>query len=274
MMEPFTYTLESLKNENSEFIYVGNHEMLESDVELVNACVAKSCKDLEEKSPKVGDSVNYTSQDGTFYKAAHIDGIENDIAVICLEPFIPFVFYNDGKLEFYRCSGGPFVQVPLKDLNRKGTTLKKFRVFSEHTFTKAHSAIEFNGYATEWVYREPNPFFGDFSTELYDRITFMRVGKNEWNIRMSRPIDMPADNIPIMKWLEELHGTIFGNFQTDSFVTAFVYKVHDSLIPLKMWNQLDLPVTYRKVNGSTPVPVMLEANDNTKTIMVYRYKNC
>lgn len=274
MMEPFTYTLESLKSQNAEFIGIGNHELLDSDVELVNACVAKTCEGLELKVPKVGDSVNYTSRDGTFYKAAHIDSIDKDVAVVCLVPFIPFVFLNDGKLDFARCSGGPFIRVPLKNLTRTGTTLKKLQVFSEHTFTKAHSAIEFAGYATEWVYKEPNPLFGDFSTELYDRITFMRVNGNEWQIRMTRNIDMPADDIPITKWLEELHGTVFGNFETDSLVTAFVYKVHNSLIPLSFWNRLELPVSYRKGNGGATVPVMLEANDKTKTIMVYRYKNC
>lgn len=273
-MKSFAYTLESLKHQNSEFLYIGNHEMLECDVELVNACVAETCKGLEEKLPKVGDSVNYTCQDGTFYRAAHIDSIKDDVAVICLEPFVPFVFFDDDdKLGFDHCGGGPFVQVALKELTWKGTTLKKFKIFSEHTFAKAHSAIEFTGYATEWVYHEPNPLFGDFSTELYDRITFTRLDKDGWQIRPSRPIDLPADEISITKWLEELHGTVFGNFETDDLVTAFVYKVEDRLVSPYVWNMLDLRLSFRKINGATPVPVMLKADDETKTVTVYRYRN-
>lgn len=267
------YTIETLKLQNP--VFVSEHELLEEDVELVNSCVASSYTGLDAKTPKVGDSVRYTEKDGTFHKKACIADISGETATVCLNPFIPFVSNEGGKIEFFAFSGGPFIEVPLKDLVRNGTVTREMQVFSLHTFTKAHSALLFNGYVTEWTYKEPGLRYGEYTTEHYNRITIIRYGDGPVHIVQSDMAHVsylpPNGEISISEWIAEIKGVVFHDSELQT--TIFGYKEIDKLIPERAWDMLDLPISQRGVNGPRPVPVKLKYDDERKHVIVFRYKN-
>lgn len=267
------YNRKMLARFNPVYLSDYAHRIEKCDVRFTNKCIKAMFHGLGSTEPKVGDVIQYTEKDGTYYPAAHIDSIDNEqVATVCLSPFIPFISLDsDGKVSFSSVSGGPWVSVPLEKLKHIGTTDKICRFFGSSGVC-AHGAIDFKGYASCWEFQETGPF-ADFSTKLYSRTVFSRYKKNDkWYAAGPDPENIPAKIEDVPAWLAERKGKQFGDFLKDEVVTVFTYKEKAHLISLKEWQKLDLPQSTRRMNNSS-VYVKLAIDDETKTIDVYRYEN-
>lgn len=269
------YTKSRLEKINRAYLSVGSRQIEHSDVQFANRCIKMMYKGLEADYPKVGDFIQYTSWDGIYYPHAHIDNIENGVASVCLNAFIPFVTIRDDKIIFTSVSGGPWAQIPeetLKGLKKTGAESKWFRFFSDSGFC-SHVSIDFEGYANCWEYKEENLLFGEYSTKQYDR-TVLRKIDDKWHITESTNVSsIPEDFQELEQWVQEVRGVLFGNFDTDDTVTVFTYKEVPVMLTLKQWQMLELPQSMRRINGRSKVFVKLLVDDDTKTVKVCRYAN-
>lgn len=263
------YTMETLKEENAEFLLEPGHEIHQDDVVFVNHCINMMRNGTESELPKTGDIIQYTTRDGKFYRNAHIDSIHNGVARVCLAPYIPFITVRDTEIKMDSVSGGPWTTVPVSCLKKAGKSCKPFRYISPHILLGAHCAISFTGYATCWRYNEPNPMFGAYSTEQYNRILFTRT-KDGWYVSSDTSVDIP-DSDGFASRMHELKATTFGDFEKDTSVVVFVYKELNLLIPREQWMAMEFPMSTRRINGF--VPVKLQTDDKNKTVTVYRYCN-
>lgn len=266
------YTAERLEKINSRYLSVPTHKIRQSDVDTANKCIAIMYNRLGEQTPRVGDLVHYTRSDGNYYGYAHIDEIEGTNAIICLEPFTPFVDLNQDKINISHVSGGPFVSVPLNKLIADGNGTKLFQFFGS-SGAYANGAVQFEGYANYWEYTGDNYRFGEYSTKNYDKITFRRVNGVMRPVSATGNASILENEFLYKKWLDEMKAVTFGDFKTDDKVIVFTYKEVSKLVTKKFWDMLELPTSIRRMNASD-IPVKLDVNDRTKTVTVYRYTNC
>lgn len=268
------YNKAALARLNPVYLSDYAHRIETSDVQFANKCIKAMFNSLNSKTPKVGDVIEYTMQDGTYYHAAQIEGIvDGTTAVVCLVPFIPYVhFDSDGKLSFECGSGGPWVDVPLEKLKYIGTRDKTCRFWGSSGVC-AYGAIDFDGYATCWEFKEDGLLYGDFSTKFYDRIIFKRYdGDRRWYAYGPDPENLPTKSEDVPAWLAEHKGRQFGDFQKDDMVVVYAYKERNHLIDLKKWQSMKLPQSTRKINNSL-VYVKFAVDDEKKIIDVFRYAN-
>lgn len=266
------YTRKRLAKINAVYLTDYSHEIRKSDIQFANKCVRMMYNSCDSAAPKVGDIIQYTTQDGAYYPNAHIDRIENGMVSVCLQPFVPFVSIRDGKIDMDSVSGGPWVQIAEKSLKKSGTKNKWFRFFGSSGVC-AHGSIDFEGYATCWEYKEENPFFGEYSTKLYDRTIFRKGADGKWYVSDSTIFGLPHKE-DFEQWKRELKAVQFGDFDKDDMVTIFTYKEWNYLVPFKKWKGLSYPQSKRRINGSSCVCVKLSVDDTAKTVSVYRYANC
>lgn len=274
-MEYRVYTKARLEKINPAYLSVYSHQIQQSDVQFANRCVKIMHKGLDAEYPKVGDFIQYTTRDGVYYPHAHIDNIENGVASICLNAFVPFVAIKEGKIEYTSVSGGPWLQIPettLRTLKKTGAESKWFRFFGSSGFC-SHGAIDFEGYANCWEYKEPNPLFEEYSTKQYDRMVLRKI-EGKWYITESTNSNVRPENLTeLEQWGQEVKGVLFGSFDTDDTVTIFIYKEVPVMLTLEQWKSLSLPQSVRRINGRNHVFVKLLVDDNNKTVKVCRYTN-
>lgn len=265
------YTKERLERNNAVYLSEYSHRIEKSDIQFANRCVKMMYNALCFNRPKVGDIIQYTTQDGEYYPHAHIDRIENGMVSVCLNPFVPFIFIRDGEIEMESVSGGPWVQVPESALQKTGTESKWFCFFGSSGVC-AHGSIEFEGYANCWEFKEENPLFGEYSTKLYDRTIFRKGVDGKWFVSGSTIFGLP-DKADFEQWKRELKAVQFGDFGKDDTVTIFSYKEQHFLVPVSKWKRLSYPQSKRRINGRNYVCVKLHTDDNAKVVSVYRYAN-
>lgn len=266
------YTKARLEKVNAIYLSEYSHRIEQSDVQFANRCIKLMYENLSLNEPKVGDVVQYTTREGLYYPHAHIDNIENGVASVCLVPFTPFVFIRDNEIHMDSVSGGPWVQVPIPELVKSGVESKWFHFFGSAGMC-AHGAIDFEGYANCWEYKEDNPCFGEYSTKLYNRTVFRKI-EGKWYVTEATDPETLPEPQDYNQWFAETKGVQFGSFDKDSVVTVFTYKEVNLLVPLEYWKTLTLPQSTRRINGHNKVFVKLSVNDKNKTVAVYRYANC
>lgn len=267
-----TYTRNLLAKRNPVYLSDYAHEITLKDVNFANQCVRIMFERLSSTGPQIGDVIQYTAKDGTYYGNAHIDRIDNGIASICLIPFVPFIEKETANtLYFHSVSGGPWVSVPVDQLHYLGTANKDVCFFGSSGVC-AHGSITFTGYAKCWEFKEEGLLFGNFSTKEYHRVVLHKYGK-KWHLcECHDPEDFPQRTEDIPAWIKERHGIQFGDFQHGNAVTIFTYREIPHFIPQKKWMKLALPQGTRYMNHSN-VYVKLAVDHEKKTIDVYRYAN-
>lgn len=267
------YTKERLSKINPVYLSEYSHHIESADVKMANRCIKKMYASLDVAGPQVGDVVHYTTREGTYYPHAHIDDIHDGVVSVCLIPFDPFVQLENGEVYMHSVSGGPWVQIPQKEMRKCGVETKTFQFFGSSGVC-AHGAIQFEGYANCWEYKEDGLLFGEFSTKEYTRTVYRRID-GKWYIETTAPDNnTPHPNAKnFKKWMQELKGVQFGDFAKDDMVTIFTYKEVNQLVSPDFWQQLDLPISTRQINGSNHVDVKLDTNDRQKVVIVYRHTN-
>lgn len=267
------YTKKRLSQINAVYLSEYWHHIEKSDVQTANQCIKTMYTGLNSNEPQIGDIVHYTTREGTYYPHAHIDDIRDGVVSVCLNPFVPFVCLRDKKISFSSVSGGPWVQISKEKMRKCEVETKTFQFFGSSGVC-AHGAIQFEGYANCWEYKEDGLLFGEFSTKEYARTVYRKID-TQWYVETTDPDnDIPQPNgNAFKKWLQELRGVQFGDFEKDDMVTVFTYKEVNRLVRPDFWQQLDLPISTRRINGRNHVDVKLDTNDRQKMVVVYRYAN-
>ena len=267
------YTKQRLSRINTVYLSEYSHHIEIADVKMANRCIKKMYESLDAAGPQVGDVIHYTTREGTYYPHAHIDDIHDGIVSVCLAPFDPFVQLENGKIHMHSVSGGPWVEIPENEMKKSGVETKRFRFFGSAGVC-ANGAIQFEGYANCWEYKEADLLFGEYSTKEYTRTVYRKFGV-QWHCETTDPDNgthAPNTN-DFFKWMKELKGVQFGDFAKDDTVTIFTYKEVDPLVSFDFWKGLKLPLSTRRINGNTWVDVKLCTNDRQKLVVAYRYTN-
>lgn len=188
------YNTVELEKINPVYLSDYSHRIEQSDVQFTNQCIKMMYEGLSMDIPKVGDIIQYTTKQGVYYPHAHVDSIENGIASVCLVPFIPYIFIGkDNRIQMESVSGGPWEQIQISKLKKIGMETKLFRFFGSSGVC-AHGAIDFEGYANCWEYKEDDLLFGEYSTKRYNRTVFRKYD-NQWHITESSGLESVLENV-------------------------------------------------------------------------------
>ena len=160
------YTLDTLRVLNP--LYDHEHGLTQQDVEAVNAMKKYIESTRSADRPQCGDRVRYVSRHGDYAGSALIAYGRNDMLTVCIYPYDPFTSRtSDGVL----CSlgGGPFTSVLSAAFRYEGPRRGFFKIWG-HDGPCGNGSIRFEAEVAGWSYREPDPLYGDFTTEAWRRL--------------------------------------------------------------------------------------------------------
>lgn len=162
---------------------------MQSDVDKVNALVEaiETAHKMPHVAPLPGDTVHYTDKNGEYYGNAVILNLckqEDGKAELCYCPFVPDVSVDDGHIRV-NCSGGPFGHHEQEKFIYAGIGMRKFNIWGS-CGPEENGLVEFQAPVNVWSYSEPNPRFGDYTTQNWDKfyVSYMAEPKN------GSPIDL------------------------------------------------------------------------------------
>lgn len=240
------YTKETLTGINQRFCNT-HYKITDSDLEMVNNYVRLIESTRSTTEPKVGDRIRYTDKYGNYYERAHIDRIEDGVANICENPYVPFICKNTSR-DGISCStsGGAWANVPVDKLTYVGTEEKTFCDWG-HCHACADGAVDFKAEVSVWEYdchetphttKTHNRMFVSYSKEPKD-FGYKFIGDSiAWK-----------DKLEFQSWLETVHGEVSkGNWNNQIIVWYSKQKeIHCSP---KEYEALELPEDSFLMNGS------------------------
>ena len=270
------YTLESLSAINQD--YCGSHCMIQADVDNVNRMVEIIEKSREGIStPMIGDTIHFTERYGVYYDGAMLiddNKFGNGNAELCYNPYAPWVSEEHGQLRM-SVSGGPFGCHPPQDFAYAGDAVRRFAIWGS-CGPQANGRIDFDARVHLWVYREPNPLYGDFSTKDWalfyvDKIKNARGYEYKVTAPGGTHVHAFRNEKEYLAWLRTYRGVEFKGSWVHQLV-VFCYKRREKLLSKEEWDRLPLPTDTREMNCSN-VLVKVRYEDAAHMINEYRYEN-
>ena len=239
------YSIETLRELNVS--YDREHWLTQDDVDMANNYVQLIERTRSEITPQVGDRVVYVTEHGDYYGHALIDHMHRDEErlSVCERPYVPFVWKEDGSIRL-SVSGGAFHRVNPKDM--------KFLKWTEGAFKDwgscgacANGSVTFLARVPLWFYAEPNPRYGNYTTETYRKFYLnKRMDTEEGNLYQSFDIAF-RDETDFRQFLEDYEGTVFkGNWANQIVVWCFRHE--NRFITQDEWNKIDEPAVERRFN--------------------------
>lgn len=176
------YGIETLKTLN--VLYDREHWLTQEDVDMANRYVELIERTRSETTPQIGDRLIYLSRHGDYYGNALIDSMDEKkgLLSICEQPYVPFVWQSEDNIRL-SVSGGAFHHVKTDDLKFNGWTEGAFKDWG-HCGSCAHGSVTFTAKVPQWIYREPEPLYGDFTTETYRRFIFTKTRKRKTSTKV------------------------------------------------------------------------------------------
>lgn len=264
-----TYDKESLAAINARFL--GAHFSL-SDSDVIHA---NHLSELIESTrnanhPMPGDIVEFTTRQGGYYANAHIESIEENKLYICEQPYVPFMYEVNHKF-YFSTSGGAWTYIP-SNLKRIGSRPKCFTDWG-HCGPCADGAVDFFAEVNVWEYVEPNPFFGSYTTKDYCKqfISYDPKDSSPWGYHYHGDGQAYRTEKQYLAWLTTYYGVEFEGFWENQ-VVVFCYHENSVLISKEEWDELDLPMDTRMMNGSI-IDIKYRVDHDTHVITEYRYTN-
>ncbi len=159
------YTVETLKPLN--ILYDHEHWLTQQDVDMANGYVELIERTRSEKTPQIGDRLIYVDRYGKYYGNALIENNDEESGriSICEEPYIPFVWEQDANIRL-SVSGGAFHHIDPRQLKFVRWTEGAFKDWG-NCGACANGAVTFTAKVPLWSYSEPDPLYGDFTTETW-----------------------------------------------------------------------------------------------------------
>lgn len=258
------YSRETLLPMNT--LYDHEHRLTQEDVDAVNALVRHIERTRNPRVPQVGDRVRYTTRYGDFYGNALIEAVrEGGTLSICLCPYVPFVWRTADGIGC-SVSGGPFTTVMRQSLKPSGAVLGDFCDWG-HCGACGNGAVRFCAEVLLWEYREPEPLYGDSTTEKWRKISLYKDTENlHGDLYRGDCISFRTEE-EFRRFLSDYEGTVFAALDPKS-VIIWCYWDKQTAVSQEKWDALDAPVSERCIYNA-PQPVKLIKDHGRHTTVCY-----
>ena len=247
-------------------LYDHEHHLTQEDVDMANKLVRHIEHTRNPRIPQVGDQVRYTTRYGDFYDNALIEAVREDgMRSICLCPYVPFVWTTSDGIGC-AVSGGPFTAVMPQALKPSGAVQGDFCDWG-HCGACGNGAVRFCAEVPLWEYREPEPLYGDFSTEKWRKVSLHKEPeRRDGDLYRGDCISFRAEE-EFRQFLSDYEGTVFAAPDTKS-VIIWCYRDEQTAVSQEKWDALDAPVTERRIYNA-PQPVKLVKDHGRHTTVCY-----
>lgn len=262
------YTVETLKALNVSYDH--DHRLTQEDTDMVNAYVELIEGTRSETTPQVGDRLIYTDRHGSHYGNALIEKAqETGCVYICEEPYIPFLWEEDGNIRL-NVSGGAFHSVNPQEMKFVRWTEGAFKDWG-HCGACANGAVAFTARVPLWSYSEPEPLYGKFTTETYRRFYLHRKTDGDTgNLYQGDGIAF-RDETEFRQFLKDYEGTVFkGNWENQ--IVVWCFRREYVFLPSAEWARIDVPAEERRLNFH-PEQVKIVKDMEKHTTYFYRIQS-
>ena len=258
------YSRETLLPINT--LYDHEHHLTQEDVDMANKLVRHIEHTRNPRIPQVGDQVRYTTRYGDFYDNALIEAVREDgMRSICLCPYVPFVWTTSDGIGC-AVSGGPFTAVMPQALKPSGAVQGDFCDWG-HCGACGNGAVRFCAEVPLWEYREPEPLYGDFSTEKWRKVSLHKEPeRRDGDLYRGDCISFRAEE-EFRQFLSDYEGTVFAAPDTKS-VIIWCYRDEQTAVSQEEWNALEAPVSERRLYNA-PQPMKLVKDHGRHTTVCY-----
>lgn len=247
------YSRETLLPMNT--LYDHEHHLTQEDVDAANALVCHIERTRNPLVPQVGDRVRYTTRYGDFYGNALIEAVREDgMRSICLCSYVPFVWRTADGIGC-AVSGGPFTAVTPQELKPSGAVPGDFCAWG-HCGACGNGAVRFCAEVPLWEYREPEPLYGDFTTDKWRKISLYKDTENlHGDLYRGDCISFRTEE-EFRRFLSDYEGTVFAALDPKS-VIIWCYWDKQTAVSQEKWDALDAPLTERRIyNAFQPVKLV------------------
>ena len=167
-------------------------------------------------------------------------------------------------------SGGAFHAVNPKELKFLKWTDGSFKDWG-HCRACANGAVAFYAKVPMWFYSEPNPKYGNFTTETYRKFYFNKKEESEAG-NLYQGFDIAFRNeAELQQFVEDYEGTIFnGNWPTQ--IVLWCFRREYIFLPLPEWEKIESPAVERRLNFH-PEQVKIVKDMEQHITYLYRIKN-
>ena len=171
------YSIETLRERNVSYDH--QHWLTQEDVDMANSYVELIERTRSKITPQIGDRLVYVTEHGDYYGNALIDSrsAKEGYLSVCEQPYVPFVWEEDGNIRL-SVSGGAFHSVNPEELKFLKWTEGVFKDWG-HCGACANGSVSFLAKVLLWFYAEPNPRYGDFTTETYRKFYLHKREESE-----------------------------------------------------------------------------------------------
>lgn len=230
------------------------HRLNDEDVQMVNDHTHHIERTRSENYPQIGDRVIYVSKYGDYSGNALIEKFENGKCTLCLNPYIPFIWKSPLGIGCI-VSGGPFTSIPTTALRFAGWTDAHFKDWG-HCGSCANGAVIFKARVALWEYREPNPLYGDLTTETWRKLYITKILKPGSDYLYHGDGIAFKDETEFNQFVEDFEGKVFPGNLENHFVVWCYRDVLQNLSQAE-WDALDAPASRRRIyNEAQPVKVV------------------
>ncbi len=263
------YSVETLRGLNVSYDH--EHGLTQKDVDMANDYVELIERTRSEITPQVGDRLVYISRHGDYYGHALIEKEDKDSGriSICERPYVPFVWKKGENIRL-SVSGGAFHAMNPKDLKFLKWTDGAFCDWG-HCGSCGNGSVTFMAKVPLWFYAEPNPKYGNFTTETYRKFYFNKKEESEaGNLYQGFDIAF-RDEAELQQFVEDYEGTIFrGNWPTQ--IVLWCFRREYVFLPLSEWEKIESPAVERRLNFH-PEQVKIVKDMEQHITYLYRIKN-
>ena len=239
------YTKETLTEINFRFCNA-HYGITDSDLAMANDYVRLIEGTRSNKTPKAGDRIRYTNKYGDYYECAHIDYVEDGVANICEQPYVPFIWKNRNE-DGISCStsGGAWTNIPVEKLTYVGTEEKTFCDWG-HCHACADGSVEFDANVSVWEYNENEQ---PYSTKTHNKMyVYYRKEPDEYGYRFRGEGKAWRNKLEFQAWLETVKGEVFkGN--CENHILVWYWKQKEIHVSPEKYEALNLPEDVMLMNG-------------------------
>lgn len=236
--------------------YDREHTLTQQDADTVNEMLAL-IEATRADEPTTGDRIQFTDQHGDFYPNALIEKHSDGELVICESPMIPFVYQSEDGIKL-SVSGGGFVGAPSYGPTYVDKVHGHFKLWG-HKGSCGNGAVEFRAKVNLWMYAEPNPLYGHFSTKLWRKLHFNKSQHPACDgyLYKADHIMLP-DEESFQQFLNTYCGTVFPGWISGTYV-VWCYREEFVGISRSEWNSMTEEPIFRQ-DGCTIREVKVRRN--------------
>ena len=239
------YSIETLREWNVSYDH--EHWLTQEDVDMANSYVQLIERTRSEVTPQIGDRLIYVSRHGDYYGNALIDGADTEqgLLSVCEQPYVPFVWKEEDCIRL-SVSGGAFHHINPQEMKFLKWTEGAFKDWG-HCGACANGSVTFFAKVPLWFYAEPNPMYGNFTTETYRKFYLnKRKEQEEGNLYHGDGIAF-RNEAEFRQFLKDYEGTVFmGNWEKQIVVWCF-RREYVFLLSTE-WEKIDAPAEERRLN--------------------------